>query len=59
MNMTKYTEFKDIPVGYKFIDSANLVYTKINDTTARHDDVRYNVGFMDYKIDAEDRFRVQ
>lgn len=59
MNITTYTEFKDIAVGTKFICGDGFTYTKMSDTIARHDDVRYNVGFMDYEMAADDRFRVQ
>ena len=59
MNITTYTEFKDIKIGEKFICSGNFVYTKIADDAARHEDKRYTNGFLDYKLDADDRYRVQ
>lgn len=59
MNLNKYTEFKDVLIGQKFIDADGFEYTKVSATEARHQDDRYTNGFMDYPYAADDRMRVQ
>lgn len=59
MNISKYTEFKDVQIGQKFIDADGFLYTKVGETQARHEDERYTNGFMCYEYDADDRVRVQ
>lgn len=59
MNITEYTEFKDIRIGSYFIDSESMWHEKISDAGARHYDARYIGGYADYKFNEDDRLRVQ
>jgi hypothetical protein len=59
MNLNKYTEFKNVQTGDKFIDADNHEYMKVSENQARHYDRRYSNGYVDYPYDADDRVRVQ
>lgn len=59
MNISNYTEFKDIKIGAYFIDAEGFWYEKISENGARHFDTRYINGFTDYKFSTDDRLRVQ
>lgn len=59
MNLSKYTEFKDVQTGQKFIDADSFEYLKVTATQARHYSSHYHNGYMDYPYADDDRVRVQ
>lgn len=59
MNITTYTEFQDIKIGAKFIDSEGFEYRKVSAEEGRYYDAGCHNGHVDYKFSAEDRLRVQ